>query len=148
MFNINNTPLTIWSTVVNRICMKCNVGEHNASIWKLHQGNISVSVMTNRKEKNSLLAFSRLHLPVLVFEAVSEHWQISFKQLPFLFKNYKPLLRHPKECLFFSHFQDVFLISIEKDHRFFISVSVATTISVKARQESVRKIKGYSNMQM
>jgi len=39
-------------------------------------------------------------------------------------------------------------MSIEKDHTVFISVSVATTISVEARQKSIQKIKGYHNMQM
>lgn len=121
MFNINNTPLTIWSTVVNRICMKCNVGEHNASIWKLHQGNISVSVMTNRKEKNSLLAFSRLHLPVLVTLLWGSLWTLTdiVQTVTFPIQKLQATSEAPKGMSFFQSFSWCFLDKHRKRSQLF-----------------------------
>lgn len=113
--------MTIWSTIVNRICMKCNVGEHSASIWRLHQGNISVSVMTNRKEKNRLLAFSRLHLPVLVTHLWGSLWTSTdiVQTVTFPIQKWQATSEAPKGMSFFQSFSRCFLDERRKRSQIF-----------------------------
>lgn len=116
MFNINNTSLIIWITVINIIFTECSVGGGNASIWKLRQGDISCSIMTNRKENNSLLAFLRHHFPALVTHPWGSLWTLTriAQTVTFPFQKLQATAEAPKRMSFIQSFSRCFLVEHRK----------------------------------